>query len=58
MTNAKNVIEAFSVLAGVLAILFENKGSERYRFSDWMYWATILSIFVVAASYRNIFYTY
>ena len=46
----KIIIKAFSALSGILTILFENRGVIGIDVSDWIYWATILSILVVAAS--------
>jgi len=52
------ILTIFSAFAGVLAISFENMGLMGIDFANWIYLATILLIFVAAASIWIYSYTY
>ncbi len=52
------ILTIFSAFAGVLAISFENMGLIGIDFTNWMYIATFLLVFVAAASIWIYSYTY
>ena len=52
------ILTIFSAFAGVLAISFENMGLMGIDFTNWIYLATFLLVFVAAASIWIYSYTY
>lgn len=52
------ILTIFSAFAGILAISFENMGLIGIDFTNWMYIATFLLVFVAAASIWIYSYTY
>ena len=52
------ILTIFSAFAGVLAISFENMGLIGIDFTNWIYFATFLLVFVAAASIWIYSYTY
>lgn len=52
------ILTIFSAFAGVLAISFENMGLIGIDFTNWLYIATFLLVFVAAASIWIYSYTY
>ena len=58
LSNEYASFTIFSAFAGVLAISFENMGLMGIDFTNWIYLATFLLVFVAAASIWIYSYTY